>query len=296
MGWHQTVVNQQQQMERLAHSLVRELQVYTTSSRPPQPTPLREIVEDLAGLEQEFPDVEIDLRSNKLSVTSDDIELEGVYLGPFKIVLNWNSIGDYRPYEVIAIDPRPAGSDSGTTHPHVHDDALCEGEGRLPIQQALLEGRLFDFFLLVRQILNTYNAGSAYVALSQWNGVECRDCGYSTSDDESTDCSRCGSVTCYDCSRDCNECGRALCGDCRTDCPGCGNGDYCDGCLYTCDDCGETMCRDCLVDGLCEDCDRASQENNDDEQSDQEQEKETQSVEAGAAVQPVCVGETVVPA
>jgi hypothetical protein len=64
------------------------------------------------------------------------------------------------------------------THPHVREKLLCEGDGAASIRRALAEGRLLDFFTLVRQVLETYNPGSAYVELSRWNGVTCKDCGY----------------------------------------------------------------------------------------------------------------------
>ena len=32
------------------------------------------------------------------------------------------------------------------------------------------DGRLFDFFVIVRQVLNTYNPHSAYISLEDWDG------------------------------------------------------------------------------------------------------------------------------
>ena len=57
---------------------------------------------------------------------------------------------------MIALDPSPAASNSETTHPHVQTNQLCEGDGRSAIRHAMREGRLLDFFVLVRQILQTY--------------------------------------------------------------------------------------------------------------------------------------------
>ena len=54
---------------------------------------------------------------------------------------------------------------------------LCEGEGRLPVLRALEQGRLLDFFLLVRNVLSTYNPDGAHLPLSRWRGAPCTDCG-----------------------------------------------------------------------------------------------------------------------
>jgi hypothetical protein len=63
------------------------------------------------------------------------------------------------------------------THPHVCNGQLCEGDGAAPIKAALGSGRLLDFFVLVGQILETYNDASAHVTLDNWEGRSCNDCG-----------------------------------------------------------------------------------------------------------------------
>ena len=112
-----------------------------------------DVYHDLLALKGEFEEVEIDLEENDLSVTTDDIDLDGVCLGPFQIRLEWQQIGQAsQPYRVIALDPHPATKSDEITHPHVQDERLCEGDGRAAIADALAEGRLLDFFLLVSQV------------------------------------------------------------------------------------------------------------------------------------------------
>ncbi len=41
---------------------------------------------------------------------------------------------------------------------------------------ALTEGRLLDFFMIVRQVLQTYSPDSPYVSLDDWYGRQCSDC------------------------------------------------------------------------------------------------------------------------
>ena len=122
---------------------------------------------------QEFPEVSIDKAEQTLSVLTEPIDLQGTHLGPFRIVLRWNRLRQRRSYDVEASEPNPAQGEEEITHPHVQGRQLCEGEGAICIKAALSQGRIFDFFLLVKQILETYNPSSAYISLDRWNGVAC---------------------------------------------------------------------------------------------------------------------------
>ncbi len=145
------------------------------------------------------------------------------------------------------------GPGSEFPHPHVRGETLCEGEGMRSIASALRSGRLLDFFEIVRRILQTYNAGSAYVQLARWHGRECRDCGDVVTEDESTSCERCGRDLCLACSVTCGACRGDCCGDCRGECAACDE-PLCDRCAVWCDDCDGRFCPDCLVDGACASC------------------------------------------
>ena len=48
-----------------------------------------DIYQDLVALRQEFEELDYDLRERRLSVVTEPIVLEGVYLGPFEIRLQW---------------------------------------------------------------------------------------------------------------------------------------------------------------------------------------------------------------
>ena len=192
----------------------------------------RQVYEDLAALEQEFFEVKFDLQHGRVTASTDPIELEGVYLGPFAIVFQWHRLGETSaPFEVVAQDPHPAASHSETTHPHVQDDELCEGEARVPLRRALEQGRLLDFFLIVRQVLENYNPDSAYVALDRWDAVGCSDCG--ALENGQVGCDRCGSPLCLGCLVRCHEC----------------DSECCHGCIPSCHGCGEPTCHDCLSQG-----------------------------------------------
>ena len=153
-------------------------------------------------------------------------------------IFAWTGSGwtDHQPYRVVARDPNPAARNDSVTHPHVQDEMLCEGDGRSAIRAALAQGRIFDFFLLVSQVLHTYARGSAYVEMDDWSGVSCSDCGTTMSPDDSYCCQRCGSELCGDCRRSCAGCEESHCSGCLSQCPEC-EMDFCRGCLEVCPGC-----------------------------------------------------------
>ena len=113
-------------------------------------------------------------------------------------------------YRVVALDPHPAARSDDVTHPHVQDEQLCEGEGRSAIRAALAECRLYDFFLLVSQVLHTYGRGSAYVELDDWDGVTCAGLRRLVDAGRLLLCQRCGSELCDDCRQLCAGCERVV--------------------------------------------------------------------------------------
>jgi hypothetical protein len=206
-----------------------------------------DIYEDLVALQEEFTEVEYDSQQHSLSVTTEPITLEGIYLGPFEIRLEWNGRSTERglSYRVIAADPQPAAARDGITHPHVSDEILCEGEARAAIAQALSQGRLLDFFTLVVGVLQTYNPESPFVALEHWYGRPCVDCGSLVDEEDSYSCEGCEAETCDGCHATCAGCGSLFCGQCIGRCRGCED-EYCKECLTACVGCGTTVCGDCL--------------------------------------------------
>ena len=213
----------------------------------------KSILDELAATEAEFGHLDIDLRRQTVSVVTSEIELDNVVLGRFRICLDTKDLGEARPYRVIAIDSEYARDCDETSHPHVQSETLCEGEGSEPIKNALAEGRLFDFFVIVRQILQTYNPNSAYTQLADWYGLECSDCGASVDRDDTDSCERCDVRSCMECSVSCGQCDRNVCGSCSSSCESCSER-HCDACLSECRDCGESFCDACLTQGLCDDC------------------------------------------
>jgi len=256
-------------------TLVARLQAFRTQLAAPLPasrvSSSRHIAADLAALEDEFERVQIDLGEKTVTVQTEPIVLEDLWLGPFDICLWWERIGVRRAYEVIAKDPQPPSGNDDVTHPHVRSNLLCEGEAAAPIQASLAGGRLFDFFLLVRQTLETYNSASPYVALRDWQGRRCLDCGWNLDEDDASRCATCEGQ---------------LCGECSTYCEGCGEY-FCRECSAACSACERSFCNHCLVDPpeaanrLCANCHKKEEESHDNEPPD----------DAPAAIYPLCLGQ-----
>jgi len=217
---------------------------------------LSALVEDIRQLQQECGKVELDKAANTISVVTEPITLEDVYLGPFEIKLDLNRLPQlYRssPYHCIALDPHPAAASDDVTHPHVNGDRLCEGEGCPAIRTALEQGRLCDFFTIIRGILNTYSPESPYVQLSEWEGVQCYDCGYITDGENSYYCGFCDNSFCEECSTCCRTCNETVCLGCATRCEVCDE-PACPNCVETCPRCGTNYCQSCLEDDACPKC------------------------------------------
>jgi hypothetical protein len=217
---------------------------------------LSTLVEDLKQLKQEFDKVNFDKKANTLSVITEPITLEDVYLGPFEIRLELNRLSElYRcsPFYCIALDPHPAGPSEDVTHPHVSGERLCEGEGYASIRAALEQGRICDFFAIVRGILNTYSPDSPYVSLSEWEGEACYECGYTVDSENSYYCGFCDHTYCGECSTCCRGCDETVCLSCSQQCPHCEE-NVCPNCMRKCSECGSLCCISCLEDDLCPKC------------------------------------------
>jgi hypothetical protein len=242
----------------------------------PQPT-LRDVVGELRQLDEEFDGYEYDAKAKTLSVKTDPITLEDIALGPFEIELNLtiSTAGRCPSYSVKALEPNPAGSNDSVTHPHVRDERLCEGDATIPIKAALESGRVCDFFVLVRSVLQHYNASSPHVSLDSWHGTACHDCGYTS--DETSYCEGCSNDFCEECFNYCHRCNTGLCRGCLERCAACEEL-TCRDCRQSCRTCGEITCTDCLEDDLCPTCREKAEEEH--EQREREQRQEQQQRDA----------------
>ncbi len=258
-GWQLAAQLLERDLQKLLRELRGELVKIEPRQEPSQSksqhASVADIHADLVSLHEEFEQVSFDRRGQTISVTTEPIEFDGVYLGPFEIRLGWSNLKEIqrRKYHVLAVDANPAASNEGVTHPHVQDEAVCEGEGRRPIQQALEQGRLLDFFLIVINLLRTYNPGSPYVAISDWHGVECSDCS-SICDEDRWTCEKCETTVCGECYISCPQCDGIYCNYCVSCCQGCEE-NHCTDCMKTCSRCRAELCKGCFDNNeRCSDC------------------------------------------
>ena len=233
---------------------------------------LRQVVEELAQLQREFCRIEYDLQEQTVSVFTDPIELEGIFLGDFEIRLEIKKLPqlqDSSAFRIVALDPHPAATNESVTHPHVSEEYLCAGDANAALAQALANGRICDAFLLVKSVLETYNPSSPYVSLDDWHGISCYDCGYITGEENSFYCEACDQSFCDECFSYCRSCRTSLCQGCLSECPVCEE-QVCEGCMSSCSECNETMCVLCLEDGTCSSC-KEEMEADDEESTESEQ-------------------------
>jgi len=260
-------------IERCVQDLADELR--SLGARPLEPAELpslRRILEELEQIEAEFGGYTYDPTRRRLTVVTEPIELEDVYLGPFEIRLDLEDLSDPRnsqPYAVIALDPHPAACNPAITHPHVSDRMLCAGEAAVSIRRALQAGRLCDFFLLVRSVLATYNPTSPYVSLADWEGLPCSACGQILREDDRHTCPACERDFCEECINYCDGCESPICRACLEECAGCEDL-FCLECLRRCDRCDQMFCSACMEDRACVACSQFL-EKEDDQESQQEE-------------------------
>lgn len=245
------------------------------TKRKPKIPAVRSLFEEVKAVEAEFGNIQLTKPENSISVLTEPITLEGIYLGPFRIALFLDmapQVYNQQAYAVYATEPNPAATDSTVTHPHVSSDSLCEGDGHAAIWSALEAGRLLDFFMLIRSILNTYNSGGAYVQLEDWDGLPCYECGYVMQSDEYYYCRSCENEFCDQCSTCCESCHEIICLNCAGRCQVCEE-PLCQQCQIECSQCERICCESCLEEGICSDC-REEMENNDEQKTKKQQQKE----------------------
>ena len=299
----QTTLNSTQE------KLTRCIQRIANESKPSPKTQLpdvRLLMDEISALEKEFGEGKVSWKREAcvLSVTTEDITLEDengndVELGPFAIKLLLNNLSDrdgYRCFRIEALEPNPAAENDSVTHPHVSDEYLCPGRGEEGISLALEQGRIFDCFVLIHAILQTYNPSNPHVPLERWAGEQCDDCGC-TVGGTLYECNNCDYSICRYCCQGCNRCRESYCGNCiescdcceRSCCSGCLNesevnnngSQFCSKCLIRCPTCSRNFVRDDIGDeyGNCIDCAETNKQNSEQEE-DEEDVEETEEVEA----------------
>lgn len=244
------------------------------------PLSLKDAIDEIRVITNAWEKVEF--RGNILSVLIKDVTLndghEDVYLGNFWVHLNLtNPLANRKVESIDRIE-----STKGFSHPHVKGTRLCIGAGGLSSKDALCQGRLEDYFIIVEAVLRTYNEESPHEELNKWYNTDregqflCDRCEEFRDNDSSCwcygcentycdlccdggCCAECEQWFCGECATSCNECGETLCIGCSVGCSGCHNG-YCSSCLSNCAVCEESHCNSCKSacaycgDPVCEGC------------------------------------------
>jgi hypothetical protein len=249
---------------------------------------IEDLISEITAIKNSFSSLEY--RDGKLIITSDTVILQDTNFGKFKIKIDLEWLKE-KPDKFLTIDAiSPNFSSEGEyVHPHIDDHTLCCGEGYDILMDAARQGRIEDLFKLVLATINTYNEGSAYCKLDDWEGKSCSFCGdrydyddgfhctkcdrnlcdcctihcqsceeYFCEDHISKSCDSCNGYFCCYCTENnmdsCNKCGSSICENCKiTRCSKCEE-HFCDECISECEVCSSNVCRKCL--DFCEECEK----------------------------------------
>ncbi len=244
---------------------------------------LRQAIEEIRVISTSWQDV--NYRNGILSLITERIKLqdenEKVELGQFVISLNLCN-----PMDEEGLNIKGDGdhnSDRGYYHPHVSSGMLCTGDGGVLMTNAILQGRLEDYFVVVDTILKTYNHEDSHESLRQWydperedeflceycddwrdneNASFCNNCDntYCDTCEKGGDyCHKCDEWYCEECSSNCTDCGNVMCDQCAVKCESCQE-PHCQSCIRSCCNCAEQYCPACLKaciqcgDNMCDEC------------------------------------------
>jgi len=252
----------------------------------PQPVSVEHVLRDLTCIQKDFGSFKYS--DGKLSVVTEPITLAGdgieISVGRFRIFAVIKQFrrkqAGARGIEVEALDRI---SEDNNPHPHVSvNDYICAGNWEEAAERCCFEGRLYEYFLLARQLLRNYDKDYAFCSLESYTSEPCGLCGGFGA---SHICSICEAVCCADCYSMCNcnnavcnnclmqckicedvvcpecsiqcDCGNSVCDNCAVLCGVCGNaihGKCSSDCCECCTICGEPCCSTCITNGVCESC------------------------------------------
>ncbi len=122
-GWFSAAERCCKSVSRLLNDIpysVSKIQQLTDAPQKEIPK-LSSLVDELNQVQQEFGSLELDNAESTISVITEPITLDDVYLGPFRIQLELKKFSELctaSPYYVIALSPNPAATDETVTHPH----------------------------------------------------------------------------------------------------------------------------------------------------------------------------------
>lgn len=208
-------------INKLAARIQKALREFGDNQSHEEPT-LTSIRAELEQIQNEFHGFDFNLNPATVSVIMGPVTLEDIYLGSFRVQLDISRISSLEPadcFDVIALEPHPSPDNPSVTHPHVSGQKLCTGNATAPLSEARRTGRLCDFFLLIRSVLDTYNPDSPFVPLGNWECQYdiCYDCGARVPQDESRKCPLCSRLFCENCINTFPCCEMQICSLCLKD-------------------------------------------------------------------------------
>lgn len=136
---------------------------------------LMSIYKDLLNLPKNFNNCFYNRKDKTISATTEEIWLQGINFGPFRIDWHLNHFFSDRFYNVVALKPNIPLNSVQVTHPHVSNHRVCEGDSKLRLNKCWSNGWLCEAFNIIRQILLNYNSNSPYQTIERWHEKESQE-------------------------------------------------------------------------------------------------------------------------
>lgn len=215
---------------------------------------LTDCYDQIKALESEFGTCQLNTQLNTITTMSHDVQLGNITFGRYYIQIDLDKLeqNNHSFYRVTPVSEEcPTVGES--THPHLMNGSLCEGEGASAIAKAYADGRLYDCCLLINSILQTYGR-NPYVELDRFGhdddyDYECETCGTGIYEDDRFCCSACDRTMCRGCVSHCGAVGNWVCEECLNNAR-----DNDEPCVTSCHELGS---HDCFVreNERCPECD-----------------------------------------
>lgn len=221
-----------------------------------------DLIDDVQALIDEgFEDIIYNTTNHILSAVTEEIIIQDVNLGKFRINYHFAKSDNSAYCTVDAINPTyslGAISHTGNPHPHItNGNALCYGNMSDPIHESLLHDRLSDFFLITRAVLSPqgYCGDGSYVRIESWYQRPCYECGRFHNQNDLVSCYMCKESddrerflcpSSSSCSLVCHCCNKTTCSSHAAKCYTCGKY-VCRNCRVSCQNCGYNFCPDCIM-------------------------------------------------
>lgn len=246
------IISEAQRALRIC-KILRNRKVEDNSHEIPPIPSKKQLKDELTAVARDFPEVDFS-KSDGITVTMP-IVIADYDFGLFDVTLKDQPLSSIDgQFEMYATSREQRYKVDGFYHPHIGENGfVCLGSARPHFEDVWRMGRLYDLFLMVHALLQTYNPASPFVELTELVNAEeesCSVCGQFRNRCLLIECQVCNELVCSDCINYCEY--YAYCANCETDLPAprcyklnCLGGHNCP--AIKCDICGSAKTAEALL-------------------------------------------------